>query len=70
MFEDIKKWLLFLPLISELAEPSMRDRHWDDLKSKINSDFTIDDKLLLRDIYALNLGKYAEDVEEITDQAR
>jgi hypothetical protein len=30
----------------------------------------IDDNLLLKDIYNLNLGKYQEDVEEITDQAR
>ena len=70
ILEDIKKWLVFLPLIAELAEPSMRERHWDDLKSKIKADFTIDDKLILKDIYTLNLGKYAEDVEEITDQAR
>lgn len=26
--EEIKKWLVFLPLISDLRDPSMRDRHW------------------------------------------
>lgn len=30
----------------------------------------IDDNLFLKDIYELNLNKYKEDVEEITDQSR
>jgi dynein heavy chain len=68
--DEIKKWLNFLPLIAELADPSMRPRHWDSLQKKINAKFTIDDQLVLRDIYNLNLDKYKEDVEEITDQAR
>jgi dynein heavy chain len=69
ILDEIKKWLVFLPLIADLAQPSMLDRHWDDLKKKIKADFTIDDKLILKDIYDLNLGKYVEDVEEICDQA-
>lgn len=48
----------------------MRDRHWDSIKAKVGVQFTIDDKLILKDIYDLNLGKFQEDVEEITDQAR
>ena len=35
ILEEIKKWLVFLPLIAELADPAMRDRHWDDLKNKV-----------------------------------
>ena len=70
ILEEIKKWLVFLPLIAELADDSMRDRHWDSIKKRLGAEFTIDDKLLLRDIYELNIGKYQEDVEEITDQAR
>jgi len=70
ILEEIKKWLIFLPLIAELADKSMRDRHWDAIKAKVGVQFTIDDNLLLKDIYDLNLGKYQEDVEEITDQAR
>jgi dynein heavy chain, axonemal len=68
--EEIKKWLVFLPLIAELADKSMRQRHWDSIKKKVGVNFTIDDNLLLKNIYDLNLGKYQEDVEEITDQAR
>ena len=68
--EEIKKWLVFLPLISDLRDPSMRDRHWAALKVKVQKDFTVNEELVLRDVYNLNLNKYVEDVEEITDQAR
>lgn len=27
--DEIKKWLTFLPLVTELSSPAMRDRHWD-----------------------------------------
>jgi dynein heavy chain len=70
ILDEIKKWLVFLPLIAELADDAMRERHWDMIKSKVGVQFVIDDNLLLKDIYNLNLGKYQEDVEEITDQAR
>jgi dynein heavy chain len=70
IMDEIKKWLVFLPLIAELADKDMRPRHWDDLKKKVGQQFTIDDNLLLKDVYDLNLGKYQEDVEEITDQAK
>jgi dynein heavy chain len=70
ILDEIKKWLVFLPLIEDLAIPAMQPRHWDDLKKRINAEFTIDDKLTLKDIYDLNLGKFADDVEEICDQAR
>lgn len=70
LLDEIKKWLVFLPLISELRDPGMRDRHWDAIKKKVGKDFTVDDKLTLADVFNLNLNKYQEDVEEITDQAR
>ena len=70
IMDEIKKWLVFLPLIAELADQAMRDRHWDDLKKKVGKQFTIDNKLLLQDIYDLNLGAFVEDVEEISDQAK
>jgi len=70
LLDEIKKWLNFLPLVGELRDQSMRPRHWDMIKDKVQSQFVIDDKLFLKDIYDLNLGKYKEDVEEITDQSR
>ena len=70
ILDETKKWLTFLPLIAELAEKAMRDRHWEMVKEKVGVKFTIDEHLLLKDIYNLNLGKYQEDIEEITDQAK
>jgi len=70
LLDEIKKWLVFLPLIAELADPAMRDRHWDAIRTKVGKSFTVDDKLQLQDIYNLNLQDFKEDVEEITDQAK
>lgn len=69
ILEENKKWLIFLPLIGELRSPSMRERHWDMIRAKVKSNFRVDDKLTLNDVYALNLQNYKEDVEEVTDQA-
>lgn len=51
--DEIKKWLTFLPLVGELRDESMRDRHWDALRKAIEGDFVVDDKLTLEDIYNL-----------------
>lgn len=40
------------------------------IREKVGSNFVIDNNLYLKDIYDLNLNKYKEDVEEITDQSR
>jgi len=47
ILDEIKKWLIFLPLISELRDPAMRDRHWNAIRAKVKSNFVVDDKLLL-----------------------
>jgi dynein heavy chain len=70
IMDGIKKWIIFLPLIEDLRNEAMRDRHWDSLKSKIGVNFEINDKLLLKFIYDLDLGKFQEDVEETADQAK
>lgn len=55
ILEEIKKWLIFLPLIAELRDPAMRERHWNAIRDKVKSKFVVDDKLLLQDVYSLNL---------------
>jgi len=69
ILEDLKKWIVFLPLVGQLRDPAMRDRHWKAIKEKVQREFEINDSLLLKDIYDLQLGNIADDVEEITDQA-
>jgi dynein heavy chain len=58
ILEDIKRWLVFLPLIAELRDDSMRPRHWQALKDKVQKDFEVNETLLLKDVYNLNLNKY------------
>ena len=67
LMKEIKKWLVFLPLIGELRNDAMRDRHWDMIRKLVGSDFKVDNSLMLKDIYEMNLNQFAEDVEETTD---
>jgi dynein heavy chain len=60
--EEIKQWLVFLPLIAELRDESMRPRHWKMIKDKVQKDFEVNDKLLLKDVYNLNINKVKDDV--------
>jgi hypothetical protein len=57
-------------MLDELSNPAMRDRHWKQIKEKVQKDFEVNEKLLLRDIWNLNLNKISEEIEEITDQAK
>lgn len=47
ILEEIKKWRIFLPLIAELADKAMRDRHWDAIRSKVGKNFIVDERLIL-----------------------
>ena len=67
ILEEIKTWLKFLPLCGTLRDPAMRERHWDMIRAKVNAPIVIDANLRLREIYDLELGKIAEDVEEVCD---
>jgi dynein heavy chain len=70
LMQNIKSWLVFLPLIAELRDDAMRERHWQALKNEIKKDFEVDAKLTLKDVFNLNLQQQSESVEEITDQAK
>ena len=67
LLDECKRWLVLLPMVTSLRHPAMRERHWDTIREKSNASFVVDDKLVLREIYDLNLGKIADDVEEVTD---
>lgn len=67
--EEIKKWLVFLPMIQELRDDAMRERHWDMIRKKVGN-FADPNTLALKDIFNLNLNKYAEDVLDTTEQAK
>lgn len=71
--EDIKKWLTFLPLLSELKDPAMEvedGRHWAKIKKLVKNDFTVDENLLLQTVWNLKLFDFKDGIEEVTDQAK
>ena len=52
-----------LPLVSDLAHPSMRERHWKLLMRATGKNFTMDDSFSLGDLLALGLHDFVEEVD-------
>lgn len=65
-----KTWSIFLPLITQLKEDCMVDRHWTILKKTLGHDFTISNDFQLKKFFDMELYKFSEPVEDIVDQAR
>eukprot|EP00792_Barthelona_sp_PAP020_P009043 TRINITY_DN3265_c0_g6_i1.p1 TRINITY_DN3265_c0_g6~~TRINITY_DN3265_c0_g6_i1.p1 ORF type:complete len:3839 (+),score=1299.73 TRINITY_DN3265_c0_g6_i1:669-11519(+) len=68
--QDIKNFSASLPLISDLKQDSMRQRHWKQLVQVTGVSFSISDKFTLRDMLNLNLNKYSEEVEDIVVKSK
>ena len=73
--KDIRNWLIFLPLISEMKNPAMMvddDRHWDAIKEQLKQDFTVEDDMKVNMFWDMNIydPKMREEIEEITDRAK
>ncbi|CAL6052399.1 Dynein_heavy chain [Hexamita inflata] len=66
----LKNFLNTIPLITNLRDKSMRERHWQELMKKTQVKFVIDENFKLADLLDLNLHLYQEDVAEIVDCAR
>ena len=73
--KEIRNWLIFLPLISEMKNPAMTvegDRHWEAIRENCKLDFHVEDDTTLslfwdHGIYDL---KIREEIEEVTERAR
>lgn len=71
--QDIKNWGIFIPMVSDLKDPSMDvadERHWKKVKTAVNQDFQELDKLDLSRIWGLKLFDIREQIEDITEQAK
>ena len=66
----LNNMMISLPLISDLGDPSMRTRHWQQLMSICGQTFVMDDKFCLNDLLKLNLHHYADAVGDTVDKAR
>lgn len=59
-----------LPLIGDLKNPAMRARHWDKVKKIIGVSFDEGSPAFnLEAIYAMEMHKFAEDINEISNAA-
>merc|ERR1740129_342350 len=71
MIQDVfKRWLTFCPLVGELRDPSMRDRHWGMIAGLCGRSVANFGSLLLRDMWNMELHRFPSEVEDIGEQAR
>lgn len=68
--ERIKAMQGSLPLISELSNPAMRDRHWTALMTAIKTSFVMDDSFTLGGMLLLELHRYPDVCAEVVDCAQ
>ena len=67
-----KNYMTVVPLIAAILHPSMRPRHWDQMRKAAKKDFEDplqNPKQQLKDILALDMHLFAGEVEDISDQA-
>ena len=68
--ERVKDMMTSLPLVSDLAHPSMRERHWKQLMRATGKSFTKDDSFTLGNLLDLGLHNFADEVADIVDRAQ
>ncbi|CAG7732677.1 unnamed protein product [Allacma fusca] len=82
MDKDVKNWTIFnnleakirnmissLKSVSELQNPSIRERHWQELMAATKVKFNMNDSTTLADLVALNLHNFEDEVKNIVDKA-
>jgi dynein heavy chain len=60
-----------MPIINDIQQPYMRNRHWKELRFEVKDDF--DEKgedFTLEYLFKLNLTEYEDKISELTDRAR
>lgn len=82
--KDVKEWGVFtflkaeidkfrstMPLIENLKDPAMRDRHWKELRFEVKDDFDeTSEEFNLEKVFSLNLTNHQEKIFELGDNAR
>nr|XP_051697525.1 dynein axonemal heavy chain 17 [Oryctolagus cuniculus] len=65
----VKNMITSLRAVSELQNPAIRDRHWQQLTQATQVKFEMSDQTTLADLLQLNLHKYEDEVRNIVDKA-
>jgi dynein heavy chain, axonemal len=66
---DVKNLMTSLRAVTELQNPAIRGRHWQELMQATGVQFTMDESTTFADLLALNLHKYEDEVKNIVDKA-
>merc|ERR1719209_1072780 len=82
MDKDSRSWECYLNLdnvfktmitslrsVGELQNQAIRDRHWEELIAMTKTSFVMSDSVQLKDLLALNLHHFEEEVKTIVDKA-
>jgi dynein heavy chain len=68
---ELDKFRKTIPLIMDLRDPAMRDRHWKELRYEVKVDFDeTSDEFNLEKIFSLNLLNHEEKINELAENAR
>ena len=59
---DVKNMMTSLRAVTELQNPSIRERHWQELMKATGVTFTMDDGTTFSDMLRLNLHKFEDEV--------
>lgn len=60
-----------MPLIADLRDEAMRERHWKELKFEVKEEFDEEShEFTLEKIFELGLNNHGEKVSELADNAR
>lgn len=71
MKNKIDQFRAAIPLIIDLSDPAMRDRHWKELKFEVKEEFDETSKeFSLEKMFALEINNYSEKITELADNAR
>ena len=69
--EQIQTFISTTPLMSDLRDESMRERHWKDLRAEVQEDFEqTSPEFTLEVIFALNLIEHTDAISRITSDAK
>ena len=66
---DVKNMMTSLRAVTELQNPSIRDRHWLDLMNTTGVVLTMDESTTFEKLLTFNLHKFEDDVKSIVDKA-
>lgn len=66
----VKAMSVSLPLVSDLHDPAMRDRHWKQLMKATGKQFVMDESFTLGTLLDLQLHMFQEEVGDIVDRAK